>query len=315
MSSDSSPGASSDSSPDAPMAMAEDISDAKEISSVDFEALIKRDREAVNYSKSLLQEGDTLVYINAPTNSQNYTLISDIFLLDEPQRVHSTNLLATGSKIFEGLLGPTNQYRILRRKKLVGRLPPGIKYVIDLTPPDEGDEAVDLIAELSCSPGVREWYRAEFRCEVSRNLVGGQEIVVSTRRQSADVKPGTNLSQSSPSTITKGIYLTRNWESVNHMSDEDESFDMELKSAIKRSKTDTRQVEPPEVRDVSEYCPFRHRAAIKFLLQLIEGKDFQRIDSAPKMWTIFILAKYFDCIFVVVGSRVHPSKSAGANMS
>ena len=38
----------------------------------------------------------------------------------------------------------------------------------------------------------------------------------------------------------------------------------------------------------------RHRSAIERLVQAIENAD-PRLDSAPKVWTFFAVAKYFDC--------------------
>lgn len=83
-----------------------------------------------------------------------------------------------------------------------------------------------------------------------------------------------------------------------------------MKEAIERSKTDFHMnraatLDAPadeqykKVDEVLEYCPIRHRAGIERLLQFIEGKH-PRLDSAPKVWTLFVLAKYFDCTNVVV---------------
>lgn len=143
------------------------------------EGLAKRDREAVAYSKDLLVEGDTLVYISYPGDGKCFDS-TGFEISAGPHRVRSGRLLATGSKVFAELLGPTNQYRTIRRKKLLGNLPYGIKYVLDLTPPDEGDEAVELTSELSCSLGVRLWYKSSSLCGVSRNLVGGEDEVLAT---------------------------------------------------------------------------------------------------------------------------------------
>lgn len=121
--------------------------------------LAKRDMGAIEYSNSLLTSGDTLVYVNYPEMGTLFSS-NDLEVLNQPHRVHSGRLLATGSEKLKKLFEPTYQFRILRRLKLVKRLPEGIKYVLDLTPPEEGDEAVELTANLSCSYGVRMWYTA-----------------------------------------------------------------------------------------------------------------------------------------------------------
>ena len=78
---------------------------------------------------------------------------------------------------------PTAQFRINRRRKLVKELAdnPNIKYVIDLTPPTEGEEAVYLTTELCCSEGIRLWYQAGEIWKVSKLLVGGEEEYTSVR--------------------------------------------------------------------------------------------------------------------------------------
>lgn len=80
---------------------------------------------------------------------------------------------------------PTAQFRINRRRKLVKELAdnPNIKYVIDLTPPTEGEEAVYLTTELCCSEGVRLWYQASEIWKVSKILAGGEEEYTSVRLQ------------------------------------------------------------------------------------------------------------------------------------
>lgn len=122
--------------------------------------LAKRDLGAIEYHNSLLTSGDTLVFVKYPQDG-NYFNPAGLDNLNQPHRVHSSRLLATGSEKFKKLFEPTYQYRILRRLKLVNRLPSGVKYVLDLTPPDEGDEAVELTANLSCSYGIRMWHTAK----------------------------------------------------------------------------------------------------------------------------------------------------------
>lgn len=70
---------------------------------------------------------------------------------------------------------PSAQFRTLRRRKLLKGLPPNVKYVIDLTPPSEGDEAVYLTTLLSCSEGVRLWYQSSQIWNVSELLVKGED--------------------------------------------------------------------------------------------------------------------------------------------
>ena len=81
------------------------------------------------------------------------------------------------SPVLERMFLPTGQHRVTRRRNLVKQLRnfPYIKYVIDLTPPTEGEEAVYLTTELCCSEGVRLWYQAREIWKVAKMLVGGEE--------------------------------------------------------------------------------------------------------------------------------------------
>ena len=273
------------------------------------EDLAKRDREAVAYSKALLVEGDTLVYITYPGDSKCFDS-TGFEISAAPHRVHSSRLLATGSKVFAKLLSPMNQYRIVQRKKLVGNLPPGINYVLDLTPPDEGDEAVELISELSCSLGIRLWYTAAQRCGISHNLVGGEDEIIDARNIASYGSPTAladgllnnqevdiGISQSNQPVNPNLPNATWNdLETARQKSEIAEAVRISLEE-LSKSKVKKAGIHDPS--NVPEYCPIRHRAGIGRLLRVLEGKD-PRLDSAPKVWTLFVLAKYFDCTAAVV---------------
>jgi hypothetical protein len=65
-----------------------------------------------------------------------------------------------------------------------------------------------------------------------------------------------------------------------------------------------------ELEDVLEYCPVRYRIGIEHLLQIIEGKEPTWLDSAPKVWTLYVVAKYFECTSYVVSSPNSPFRRA-----
>lgn len=272
-----------------------------------IEDLAKRDREAVAYSKALLVEGDTLVYITYPGESKCFDS-TGFEISAAPHRVHSSRLLATGSKIFAKLLSPTNQYRIVRRKKLAGNLPPGIKYVLDLTPPDEGDEAVELTSELSCSLGIRLWYTAAQRCGISHNLVGGEDEIMDPRKiasyGSSTAAELVNQQAGDAGASKSNLAVNANppttvWESLDNARQNREIADAVRISLEELYKAKAKNAETNDPLNVPEYCPIRHRAGIARLLRVLEGKD-PRLDSAPKVWTLFVLAKYFECTAAVV---------------
>jgi hypothetical protein len=289
--------------------------------------LLERDRNAIAYSKSLLQEGDTLVFIGYPSNTQLFDHTGFRLASDVPFKVHSEKLLATGSKIFKELFSEWPQAKFKRRKGFSRGLPTGIKYILDLTPAEEGEEAAELTAELSCSPGIRHWYSAEKRCKVSVDVCGGKDEVAKAVHPEItykkyldlvdplanDTEPETNVINEMGNyeiDVESGVDLDhRVHPSPVSGSTLKQLEEQQLQEALQRSKIDSYNYRPPvtikpkdsyqSVDEVPDYCAIRHRAGIERLLQLIEGKE-PRLDSAPKVWTLFVLAKYFDCTNVAV---------------
>lgn len=133
-------------------------------------------------------KGDTCVYIDAPPKQpeqgadayERYTRRSR-----EPFIVNSEALTRMNSPVIAKMFGPTEQYRTIRRRKLFNKLPIGVRFVIDLTPPSEGEEAVSLTASLCCSEGVRRWYQSHCIWRISPQQVGGEEEYTSIMSQQA----------------------------------------------------------------------------------------------------------------------------------
>ncbi|KAL7267611.1 hypothetical protein RUND412_009794 [Rhizina undulata] len=93
-----------------------------------------------------IPSADTIVYLH-PSPSPS-----------PPLRVSSQKLLAADSDVLRKLLGPTEQFRILRRKKLLQTgLPFGIRFAIDLSPPSLEQDAVELVEQLWCPEEVLRW--------------------------------------------------------------------------------------------------------------------------------------------------------------
>jgi hypothetical protein len=182
--------------------------------------------------------GDTFVFIDPPPQQpeqDDESYKSYIARHQVPMLLRKEVFTKLGSSYFENAFGPTNQHRVVRRRGLVGKLPDNVKYVIDLTPPTEGDQAVYLTTELCCSEGVRKWCQASNRWGVSQNLVAGQEEYMLSQTAKLDLhSPCLPL----------------------------------------------------------EYSPVRHRLAIERVLSALQGRD-PKLDSAPKVWTTFAVAKYF----------------------
>ena len=123
---------------------------------------------------------DTLVFIDPPARQPGLgegAWREVVKHYSRAFRMRSQILKDAGSPFFDNLLGPTNQFRSKRRRNLVGNnaMPDNIKYVIDLTPPTEGEEALNLILDLSCPIGVRKWGLARRRWNIAATLVSGQD--------------------------------------------------------------------------------------------------------------------------------------------
>jgi len=278
------------------------------ISPTKNKALTSRDVNAIQYFKSQLNEGDTLVYVRFPNGRPVYD--STGFRLSDIHRVHSEKLKAASPMFKEALENDWTQHRCKRRNKLLSGLPEGIKYVLDLTPPEEGDDALALTAELSCSLGIRRWYKSEHTgVATAHGLVGGKD---ETTIHPADWKENRKSDPPSPEDVQEIIdtagatAVADTVAEINGVGNADVAF----KTALEESKRLSQQKASQEsdyTRDYNEkievdtldYCPIRHRTGIERLLQIIEGKD-PRLDSAPKVWTLAVLAKHFECHNAVV---------------
>ena len=190
--------------------------------------------------------GDTLVFVDPPDQQPEQDNVSYdrcTAHYQMPMCVKKDVLMKYGASYFGKMFEATNQHRMPRRRGLVGKLPLHVKYVIDLTPPIEGDQAAYLMTELCCSDGVRNWYHATRRWEVSKSLVAGQDEYMMSWKVNSGTKE-----QSLESYQSSQILL--------------------------------------------EYSPVRHRSAIERVLLALHDHDPQ-LDSAPKVWTTFAVAKYF----------------------
>lgn len=213
--------------------------------------------------------GDTLIYIDPPQrqpeqDEHDYEHYIKRYTFPIRMKKHNLTRYSPGlAKLF----GPTQQYRFLRRRKLANKLPANIKYVIDLTPPSEGEDAVFLTTELCCSEGVRLWFQSNQIWNVSKKLVEGAE-----EDSSVSPKPvSTPLLHNSNPAQRQRISKPTDWKELGaRYTEVTYSTTMPL-----------------------EYSPVRHRYAIERVLSALQGKD-PILDSATKVWTTFAVAKNFE---------------------
>ncbi|KAI5837236.1 hypothetical protein DFP73DRAFT_322284 [Morchella snyderi] len=208
-------------------------------------------------------ENDTLIYVQSNSHSP-------------PLRCSSQKLLATGSPVFEKLLGPTYQFRILRRKNLLKLgLPIGIKFVVDLSPPIEGEEAVDAVERLWCPDEILEWH----------SNLDGHYI---EDDQSPPDSPLFGLKKSD-ALDNLPIFIT------DKMEGDLETFREDF---LKKTGGKTAQFEkavPEEFKAKKPaYSLFRHKGAIERVLHIIHGLDPQ-ISTTPMWYTVHKVAVQMEC--------------------
>ena len=223
--------------------------------------------------------GDTWVYIDPPSKQPEQDDLDYSRYLkryETPMLVKKKTLLKyhvpspNEGFNFEALFGPSAQFRTVRRRNLTTKLRehPRVKYVIDLTPPTEGDDAVFLTTELCCSQGVRLWYQAGDIWSVSELLVGGKEEYTSHRRQDL-------------------VHVHEPWSICNSANSSKSPSLPSRTDGKRRFLTTSENSSMP-----SEYSPVRHRSAIERVIAALVGID-PKLDSAPKVWTTFAVANYF----------------------
>ncbi|OAA61398.1 hypothetical protein ISF_05477 [Cordyceps fumosorosea ARSEF 2679] len=267
---------------------------SQSMSAAEYQQRSSIERFKMHFTDAELNSGDTLIFVDFPELTKGFKIPVDCDgkqFRSKSLRVRSQNLLATGSSRFREMLKPSYQFRVLRRRKLVNKLPEGVKYVLDLTPPSEGDEVVFQITELSLTPGIIKWWSSYARLDVPYFLVKGHDDVCPCK-QLAD------RSVTDPKTETISVK-----ESGDNSGSQQTSVvtlplsALELVSA--RNGGEKLQVaEVPAHFAIKDYCPIRHRNGIIRLLMLIERKQVF-INSAPRLWTMVALAKIWDCVSVV----------------
>ncbi|RPB01960.1 hypothetical protein L873DRAFT_1788001 [Choiromyces venosus 120613-1] len=223
-------------------------------------------------------DADTLVFIS-PNTSPN-----------PPHRVSSKALLASGSVVFKELLGPTSQHRALRKRKLVNNLPQGIKYVVDLSPPEEGPEALDAVLKLYCPKVVLEWQSGVTNgayLEDDDHRYQREIWKVDKKRRSADLHK-------------HGVVETveENCDSIS------EACSSEAQSARQAIKTADTGIEPVEDQWIEPPPPAahstrRHSAAIERILHILHGLDPQ-LCTTPMWYTVCKVAVLLNCESTVV---------------
>lgn len=251
-----------------------------------------------------------------------------------PLRVHSSKFLGLNSKKFSDLFGARSTFRTERRfykEGILSHVPTkGIKFFIDLRPPMEDDEAVVLLTSLTCTKGVLTWHTAQDNYCLSPLLVAGQDdsssipldfrlpLILPEDEEASNkaklLKPKEPSNTEKESLEKEKLDVREAQYADSKTGLETDELDSGLQNAIAssleiaapessstNSKTCTKKPRAPTPEQsakpsvvLPEYSSLRHRSAIERLVHAIEDGD-PKLDSAPKVWTFFAIAKYFDC--------------------
>ncbi len=223
--------------------------------------------------------GDTKVLVEFPRGS-SYVNCGGRAWRSKEFLVDSGKLLRTGSAVFARLLSPEQQARTRRRLEVAPDDHEG--FVLDMTPPPEGDELAARLAGLSLPPGVRDWWMAKRRLGVSRYLVSGHDDHC-PRHLEVDVDCQETPGRAPP--------------------DHDEDNEM----------LDLEDVLSSQPRKIHDYCPIRHRVNIIRLLLAIQGEELI-LNSAPRVYTLVDIAKSLDCTGVIVSGEA-PNEDASWSLA
>lgn len=237
-----------------------------------------------------LSTGDTLVFIDFPEPKDKSKLERDCYLYPFPSqqfRISSASLLATESSKFAEMLNPTYQFRVRRRRGVAKSLPLDVKYVLDLTPPSEGDDLVFQMMELSLSKGIRDWWMASRFHQAPESLVKGHDDVCCCVPLVNDKKGF--CGDLSPKVIQ------------GTQTGDRELFDIPVNArqlALMRAYGTSQPYSIPEWYSIQDYCPIRHRNSIIRLMLHMHGHKIT-LHSAAAMWSLLGVAKIFECVPMV----------------
>lgn len=161
----------------------------------------------------------------------------------------------------------------------------------------EGEDAVYLMTELCCSVGIRKWFQSAQRWNIAKRLVGGHDesqadhMLVSSHVLGSQKDKPSEAMKEDITEMLKDTDLERQANTgtseANHTA---ESCASEVYESADIPASSTKRTTSIPL----DYTALRHRSAIERVLHAaVEGLD-PRIDSAPKLWTTFAVAKYFE---------------------
>lgn len=250
------------------------VTQKESLSSIDRNETIKR-KSVVPLL--LFDDGDTLVFIDPPPNDNSSPINRYSTAV---HRIHSEKILNTGSKYLADLFKPRVQARVAKQRGLRYELPDGIKYLLDLTPAILDDDAIILLTELSCPPGIRTWASLSSVWKLPSSCVGGDDICEPLTDETWQAIGPSWSAWKGP--LEQDIEASPE-DGVSSLTDE---------GVGESAFADVRLESKPATLPV-EYSPERHREGIEHVLHALEGLSIT-LDTPCKLWTFFAVAKVFD---------------------
>ncbi|CAH0048841.1 unnamed protein product [Clonostachys solani] len=262
----------------------------------------------VLYANLTLNQGDTLVYVDIPSlpeDQRKKTTCGGILPASQHFLVHSSNLFALlDSKFPQMLDNAIYQARVKRRRKPTEDLLKGVKYLLDLTPPVEGDDLVFQISELSLTPGIIKWWSAKALFAIEQDLVTGHDDVCScssdtpSSQDSIPVPSPTLEISRDPSQKfddgTSPTFVQNIPQKMISVTIPPRVSDVKL---LQEKGQDTLMNAPPHYQ-IPDYCVIRHcHSIIRFML-MIEGVNVN-LNSAARVWSMVAISKIFEAPSVI----------------
>ncbi|VUC23111.1 unnamed protein product [Clonostachys rosea] len=257
----------------------------------------------VLFANLTLNQGDTLVYVGVPPQTEDQrkkTTCGGILPAPQHFLVHSSNLFALSDSKFPQMLdNAIYQARVKRRRKPTEDMLKGVKYLLDLTPPVEGDDLVFQISELSLTPGIINWWSAKARFGISQDLVTGHDDMcccmsdTPSSQDSVPVPPPT-LEVFQDPFKKRGDDISPTF--VQTIPEKDVSVHIPPRvsdmKALQEKGQDTLMAPPPHYQ-IPDYCVIRHCHSIIRLMLMIEGVNV-KLNSAARVWSMVAISKIFE---------------------
>lgn len=243
------------------------------------------DKRADKYTN----KGSVLAIVNFPENAgrdcNGFVDFGQVYQI----RLDYERLMSLGSTKIANMLQPRKQARY-RRLLSIDVLPAGIDYVLDFTPPSEGEESAELTASLWLPYSTQIWWMAGYYKPSDLLKSGARESQLCTRPVAEKVV-GAVLSLGHDDKCTcrsTHCDISMLWAGVENVQG----------------------IYPgtwvPPYREIDGYCRVRHCVNVVRILRAVAGEDLL-VNSASRMWTLVHLALHLDMPAVVVSC--HPPYS------